>query len=122
MFSGETATISSKSKIVATGTSLMNNLYKLDIEVQDGETQPDDIAFSATSNSQAESIHTSHQRLGHVTFKNLKKMQVSDMVQGLYVKKSRLKTICSAKVAFTANIIGSHFPQEDEPEQHESVV
>jgi hypothetical protein len=25
--------------------------------------------------------------LGHVSFQNLKKMQVSDMVQGLYVKK-----------------------------------
>lgn len=38
--------------------------------------------------SQAESIHTWHQPLGHVSFKNLKKMQASDMVQGLYIKKA----------------------------------
>jgi hypothetical protein len=46
-FSGETATISSKSKIVATGTSLMNNLYNLNIELQDGKIQPEAIAFNA---------------------------------------------------------------------------
>ena len=87
-FSGETATISSKSKIVATGTSLLNNLYKLDIKLQDGEIQPEAIAFNAMSSSHTESIHTWHQRLGHVSLKNWKKMQASDMVQGLYIKKA----------------------------------
>ena len=66
----------------------MNNLYKLDIELQDGEIQPEAIAFNAMSSSMTESIHTWHQRLGHVSFKNWKKMQASDMVQGLYIKKA----------------------------------
>jgi hypothetical protein len=58
----------------------MNNLYKLDIELQDGEIQREAIAFNAMSSSMTESIHFWYQRLGHVSFKNLKKMQASDMV------------------------------------------
>ena len=61
----------------------MNNLYKLDIELQDGEIQPEAIAFNAMSSSMTESIHTWYQRLGHVSFKNLKKMQVPVMLESI---------------------------------------
>jgi hypothetical protein len=42
-------------------------------------------------NTSGPNTNTWHQRLGHIGFQNMKNMQVSDIVQGQYMKKTKVE-------------------------------
>ena len=101
-FSEDEVTITRNSKVIATGISLLNNLYVLNIEATGGQQ-----SSLSTSKSQAitllskvtsQPIHVWHQRLGHIHFDRIKQMESSGAVDGLSISTSDKSKFCEGCV------------------------
>lgn len=88
--------------MIATGISLLNNLYVLNIEATGGQQ-----SSLSTSKSQAitllskvtsQPIHVWHQRLGHIHFDRIKQMESSGAVDGLSISTSDKSKFCEGCV------------------------
>lgn len=73
--------LTNNGKIVGTGSKIKKRLYQMRFSNHQSSVASTALAARATPNS----IQTWHERLGHVNFSTLKKMNLADYVNGLVI-------------------------------------
>ena len=103
-FNNSGVKLSNNGKIFGTGFKIQKKFYKMHFL----NNQPPAISAALTARAKPKSIRVWHERLGHVNFATLKKMNSASFVEGLFIDNST-DTPPFARDASLVNIIGSHF-------------
>ncbi|GAA5971756.1 hypothetical protein JCM3765_005605 [Sporobolomyces pararoseus] len=111
---GEGATLSRNGQVLATGTRLKNNLYKLDGTLVNPSSPSGASALLATSSTSK--LTTLHRRFAHLSLRALKSLAKSDDIVGLEVDDKEVGEVCN--VCHVSRATRLPFPSSDRQSSH----
>ena len=106
---GSKATLSRNGSVVATGSRVANNLYRLDGTL----VPPVRGATALLASSSKPELTTWHQRFAHLSSRSLRSLSKSDQVQGLEVEESSQQEEKGCNVCHIAHSTRLPFPRSD---------